>query len=403
MFFEASTAPCGLSVRGMDSAAHHADMASQGNILIIEDEPGPALALKMILKPYYQVYSAERGEAALEILKTTPIDVVSLDLRMPGLSGMPLLAKIKEHDPDIEVIVITGYGSLETAVESINLKVFSYVAKPFDVLEILETTKRALQKRRNLQRLRHIKEEFFANLTHEFRTPLSAIMGYSSILLEEHGATLTSDQRQALDRIQANSHELLSCVEGIFFLAALEAGEIPLTVWSFDARTILARLAERHGAAFADKNVRLDLGEIGSLPIRTDEEKLAKIVDILVLNGLKFTESGSVRVDASLQPDGPLEIRVRDTGIGMRADEIEEVLEGFRQADPTARKRFRGIGLGLRLVTRMVAAIGGTLDVHSALGGGTEFVVSVPPLTDAVASSADLPAALPPEKVQLSA
>ena len=147
-------------------------MASQGNILIIEDEPGPALALKMILKPYYQVYSAERGEAALEILKTTPIDVVSLDLRMPGLSGMPLLAKIKEHDPDIEVIVITGYGSLETAVESINLKVFSYVAKPFDVLEILETTKRALQKRRNLQRLRHIKEEFFANLTHEFRTPL---------------------------------------------------------------------------------------------------------------------------------------------------------------------------------------------------------------------------------------
>ena len=202
-------------------------MASQGNILIIEDEPGPALALKMILKPYYQVYSAERGEAALEILKTTPIDVVSLDLRMPGLSGMPLLAKIKAHDPDIEVIIITGYGSLETAVESINLKVFSYVAKPFDVLEILETTKRALQKRRNLQRLRHIKEEFFANLTHEFRTPLSAIMGYSSILLEEHGATLTRDQRQALDRIQANSHELLSCVEGIFFLAALEAGEIP--------------------------------------------------------------------------------------------------------------------------------------------------------------------------------
>lgn len=379
-------------------------MASQGNVLIIEDEPGPALALKMILKPYYQVYSAERGEAALEILKTTPIDVVSLDLRMPGLSGMPLLAKIKEHDPDIEVIVITGYGSLETAVESINLKVFSYVAKPFDVLEILETTKRALQKRRNLQRLRHIKEEFFANLTHEFRTPLSAIMGYSSILLEEHGATLTNDQRQALDRIQANSHELLSCVEGIFFLAALEAGEIPLTVWSFDAKTILSRLADRHGGAFADKNVRLDVADLTSLPIRTDEEKLAKIVDILVLNGLKFTESGSVRVEATSLPDGPLEIRVRDTGIGMRPEEVDEVLEGFRQADPTARKRFRGIGLGLRLVTRMVAALGGTLDVHSALGGGTEFIVSVPPITDTGAVVTDMPPAMEAEpKVQLSA
>jgi len=379
-------------------------MASQGNILIIEDEPGPALALKMILKPYYQVYSAERGEAALEILKTTPIDVVSLDLRMPGLSGMPLLAKIKAQDPDIEVIIITGYGSLETAVESIDLKVFSYVAKPFDVLEILETTKRALQKRRNLQRLRHIKEGFFANLTHEFRTPLSAIMGYSSILLEEHGATLTSDQRQALDRIQANSHELLSCVEGIFFLAALEAGEIPLTVWSFDAKLILSRLSERHADAFAEKNVRLEINDLPSLPIRTDEEKLAKIIDILVLNGLKFTEEGSVRVDATRQVDGPLEIRVRDTGIGMRPDEVEEVLEGFRQADPTARKRFRGIGLGLRLLTRMVAAIGGTLDVTSTLGGGTEFVVTVPPIAESTTAAIDLPSQTSPEtKVQLSA
>jgi signal transduction histidine kinase len=317
---------------------------------------------------------------------------------------MPLLAKIKEHDPDIEVIIITGYGSLETAVESINLKVFSYVAKPFDVLEILETTKRALQKRRNLQRLRHIKEEFFANLTHEFRTPLSAIMGYSSILLEEHGATLTTDQRQALDRIQANSHELLSCVEGIFFLAALEAGEIPLTVWSFDAKTILARLSERHGGAFADKGVRLDIGELANLPIRTDEEKLAKIVDILVLNGLKFTEAGGVSVDGRSLSDGGLEIRVRDTGIGMRPEEVAEVLEGFRQADPTARKRFRGIGLGLRLVTRLVAAIGGTLDVHSTLGGGTEFVVVVPPLSDSASTSADLPgAAIAESNVQLSA
>jgi signal transduction histidine kinase len=365
-------------------------MASQGNILIIEDEPGPALALKMILKPYYQVYSAERGEAALEILKTTPIDVVSLDLRMPGLSGMPLLQKIKEHDPDIEVIVITGYGSLETAVESINLKVFSYVAKPFDVLEILETTKRALQKRRNLQRLRHIKEEFFANLTHEFRTPLSAIMGYSSILLDEHGGTLTGDQREALDRIQANSRDLLSCVEGIFFLAALEAGEIPLTVWSFDARQLLGPLAERHAAAFAEKGVQLEIADVQSLPIRTDEEKLAKIVDILVLNGLKFTEQGRVRVEARVQPDGPLEIRVSDTGIGMRPEEVAEVLEGFQQADPTARKRFRGIGLGLRLLTRMVGAMGGKVDVTSTLGGGTEFVVTVPPLADTGTSAADL-------------
>jgi len=357
-------------------------MATQGNILIVEDEPGPSLALKMILKPYYDVFTAERGDAALAILKSTPIDVVTLDLRMPGLCGMPLLTKIKEHDPDIEVIVITGYGSLETAVESINLKVFSYVSKPFDVLEILETTKRAVQKRRNLQRLRHIKEEFFANLTHEFRTPLSAIMGYSSILLDEHSGTLTSEQRHALDRIQLNSHELLSCVEGIFFLAALEAGEIPVTAWSFDARQILAGVAARHAQAFAEKGVALEVREGGTLPIRTDEEKLQKIVDTLVLNALKFTTEGSVTVEASQQVDASVEIRIRDTGIGMRPEEVHEVLEGFQQGDPTARKRFRGIGLGLRLVTRLLESLAGKLDVVSTLGAGTEFVIQIPPLAE---------------------
>lgn len=357
-------------------------MAAQGNVLIVEDEPGPALALKMILKPYYEVFTAERGDAALAILKSTPIDVVTLDLRMPGLCGMPLLGKIKEHDPDIEVIVITGYGSLETAVESINLKVFAYVSKPFDVLEILETTKRALQKRRNLQRLRHIKEEFFANLTHEFRTPLSAIMGYSSILLDEHGGTLTSEQRHALDRIQSNSHDLLSCVEGIFFLAALEAGEIPVTPWTFDARQILMPLKSRHAPAFAEKGITLEIGDLAALPIRTDEEKVLKIVDTLMLNALKFTAAGSVTVAASVLPDAMLEIRVRDTGIGMRPEEVYEVLEGFRQADPTARKRFRGIGLGLRLVTRLLEALTGKLDVVSTLGAGTEFVIQIPPIAE---------------------
>src|SRR6266436_2495752 len=370
-------------------------MATQGNILIVEDEAGPALALKMILKPYYEVYTAERGDAALAILNSTPIDVITLDLRMPGLAGMPLLAKLKEHDPDIEVIVITGYGSLETAVESINLKVFAYVAKPFDVLEILETTKRALQKRRNLQRLRHIKEEFFANLTHEFRTPLSAIMGYSSILLDEHGGTLTSDQRHALDRIQSNSHDLLSCVEGIFFLAALEAGEIPVTPWTFDARQILTAIVARHDATFRAKGIALQIGDCPALPIRSDEEKIVKIVETLLLNALKFTAEGSVTIDAGVLPDATLEIRVRDTGIGMRPDEVQEVLEGFKQADPTARKRFRGIGLGLRLVTRLTESIGGNLDVVSTLGAGSEFIVRVPPLVE----EPEQPGAEPPDMI----
>ena len=122
--------------------------------------------------------------------------------------------------------------------------------------------------------------------------------------------------------------------------------------------------------------------DLPTLPIRSDEEKVAKIVETLVLNGLKFTAAGSITVSAAVLPDATLEIRVRDTGIGMRPEEVHEVLEGFRQADPTARKRFRGIGLGLRLVTRLLEAVGGNLDVASTLGAGSEFIVQIPPISE---------------------
>jgi signal transduction histidine kinase len=101
-----------------------------------------------------------------------------------------------------------------------------------------------------------------------------------------------------------------------------------------------------------------------------------------VLNALKFTSAGKVTVEASTQMDSSVEIRIRDTGIGMRPEEVHEVLEGFKQGDPTARKRFRGIGLGLRLVTRLLEALAGTLDVVSTLGAGTEFILHVPPLPE---------------------
>ncbi len=111
--------------------------ATKPHVLVVDDEMGPRESLKMILNPYYNVHVAERGGQAIEMLKQHQVDLVTLDLKMPGLSGIHVLEKLKQHDPDIEAIIITGYGSLDTAIEGLRLGAFDYISKPFDVNHIL--------------------------------------------------------------------------------------------------------------------------------------------------------------------------------------------------------------------------------------------------------------------------
>ncbi|MCX8119111.1 MAG: response regulator [Desulfobacterota bacterium] len=118
------------------------------NILIVDDEIGPRESLRMILKPHYNIFTAENGLAALQILKQHEIDVVTLDLRMPGMSGIETLKEIRAIDPDVMVIIITGYGTLNSAIEAIRYGVFDYIPKPFNVPEIICIIEKSVQRRR---------------------------------------------------------------------------------------------------------------------------------------------------------------------------------------------------------------------------------------------------------------
>ena len=114
------------------------------NVLIVDDEVGVRESLRMILKPSFNVYTAEDGEGALEIIQTMPIDLVILDLKMPGMSGEEVLKLIKAYDPTIDGVIITGYGTLESAAEAIKYNVVDYILKPFNVPDVLSTVKRCI-------------------------------------------------------------------------------------------------------------------------------------------------------------------------------------------------------------------------------------------------------------------
>jgi len=118
------------------------------NILVVDDEIGPRESLRMILKPSYNVYPVENGYAAIQVIQQIEMDVVTLDLKMPGISGIDTLKEIRVIDPDVMAIIITGYGTLKTAIEAIRYGVFDYIPKPFNVPEILSIIDKSIQRRK---------------------------------------------------------------------------------------------------------------------------------------------------------------------------------------------------------------------------------------------------------------
>src|SRR5215813_9195341 len=137
-------------------------MEDRASLLIVDDERGPAESLRMVFKADYEVFTAPSGSEALQIVHQSAIDVVTLDLRMPGMPGVEVMEHIKRFDPDIEVIVVTGYASLDSAIRGLRHRVFDYVTKPFDVPHICELVHRAVARRRAALRARRIKEDFLA-------------------------------------------------------------------------------------------------------------------------------------------------------------------------------------------------------------------------------------------------
>jgi signal transduction histidine kinase len=352
----------------------------RASLLIVDDERGPAESLRMIFKPAYNVFTANSGPQALDIIHSTSIDVVTLDLRMPVMSGVEVMEHIKAFDPDVEVIIVTGYSSLDSAIRGLRHGVFDYVSKPFDVPQISDLVRRAVARRRANLRARRIKEDFLANLSHELRTPLSAIIGYSAILAEELEKVVDEDQRSALDRIQANSAELLTLVENVLTLTAIDSGDVTLNLERIDLGETVRRAVEKFQASAKEKGVLLGV-EVATADLAavTDEEKLERVLWALIDNAVKFTQDGVISLAVRRAAHtAAIEIEIADTGIGMDRDEIVRVMEGLSQGDPSSRRRYRGLGLGLRLATRLTSLIGGQLRVESERGRGTRITLTVP-------------------------
>jgi len=354
--------------------------ANKPNILVVDDEMGPRESLKMILNPYYNVYTADRGAQAVEMLRKFPVDLVTLDLKMPGFSGINVLEKVKQHDPDIEAIIITGYGSLDTAIEGLRLGAFDYISKPFDVNHILALVRRGLERRNAKAQLRQVKSDFLSNISHELRTPLSVVVGFVYLLLNQVIGKLTEEQQKVLETVYRNSEELLELIDNVLWMTSLNAGDAAPTTERFDARDVVSETMKRYDRAIREKGLLLSVQLTDDdVPLVSDRAKVERIFQNVFNNAVKFTSEGgiTVRVQPSPHRDS-VEFEITDTGAGIEESKIDSIFEPFHQADNSMQRAYSGLGIGLTVARRMAELIGGKLAIASKPGVGTRVTMTFP-------------------------
>ncbi len=226
------------------------------------------------------------------------------------------------------------------------------------------------------QEASRLKSEFLANMGHELRTPLNGILGMSELLLID---SPRPDQAEALEAIQTSGQALLAVLNDVLEFSRMEAGEIVVRREAFRLRRSLdqAMAAKRARAEMKGLEVTCDYGSGVPEALIGDEELLRRVLGRLVGNAIKFTETGSVRVQVERLGSGAdtveLKFTVADTGVGIAPEQVNRVFESFTQADGAPSRRYEGIGLGLTTARCLIDLMGGSIWVNSQPGAGTTF------------------------------
>jgi signal transduction histidine kinase len=223
------------------------------------------------------------------------------------------------------------------------------------------------------------KSRFLASISHEFRTPLNAVLGYTWMLLQNMGGTMSPEHRRMVGKIDSNSRNLAALINNVLDISRIEADQIVIELTTFAVEPLAREVVDELEAVIAASAVPVVCDVSGELPaLRSDRQKVKQILINLLANALKFTAQGTIRIDVTLDQDrGPWCIAVRDTGAGIAPADLERIFEAFEQAGPAGTVS-AGTGLGLAISRRLARLLGGDVTVESTPGIGSTFVLALP-------------------------
>ncbi|MDY6899308.1 MAG: ATP-binding protein, partial [Cyanobacteriota bacterium] len=225
-----------------------------------------------------------------------------------------------------------------------------------------------------------LKSQFLATISHELRTPMNAIIGFSQLLLRAKcGTTISKQQKDMLERILNNGKNLLTLVNEVLDYSKLQAGKLELKPELFNLeRLVKVTVAEVQSLAEAKRlALKVDIS-LQNPTLYNDSLRVRQILNKLLSNAIKFTKNGSIEVKVTEKSCNTIELAVKDTGIGIAAEDVQHIFEPFRQLDQGTNRKFEGTGNGLSIVQALLNMMKGKITVESELGKGTLFRIELP-------------------------
>jgi len=377
-------------------------VSEAAKILVIEDEDQVRESYMDMFSFFgYNVESAPNGREGLARINKKDYDIIVTDLKMPEMDGLEVLKYIKKRKPFIEVIVITGYATLDNAIKAMKVGAYDYFTKPIDIDHVRIVLSKCVQKIRakqenaelkslneKLKDLNEMKDKFITLTNHELRTPVTVLKGYIELIEYFLQDSKNREVNEAINIVTETMKELVSIVDQMHDISSFDYGKNNLTYMDIDMQKLIMLIYKEMRVLYKKRRINLEI-KFSAPPvlIHGDYNRIKRSVRELLQNALKFTpEGGNVSLVYVINGDVKnLYIKVTDNGIGIPPDKQTLVFEPFYEVQDvinhmTSKTEFMGggIGLGLTLAKEVFESHQGALLLESKVNVGSTFTAVIP-------------------------
>jgi signal transduction histidine kinase len=373
------------------------------SVLIADDDQSVRTSLELILSERYNVTGAGSGQEAVRAIKEKAFNIAILDYKLPDRDGVSLAKEIKEVDNDIEVIILTGKASLESAIESVKQDIYDYLTKPIDPQKILEVIDGALQKQhlikenrrllwdlkksnKELKKLNDFKDGLIAMISHDLRSPICSIKGFNESMLQGFSGELTEKQKDIINTENEIVDSMVELMNSLLDIRQIQDGHLKMKKKPCNImKDAVEPTIKRHGPQVNEKNIKINLTCDENLPeVNIDPARISQVIQNLIQNSIKFTsKNGNINVFISNKEDF-IKVEVKDDGKGIQQDLLNTIFDIFYTAESgedeeKRRTAMTGRGLGLAISREIIKAHNGEIWAESeGEGKGSAFIFMLP-------------------------